>query len=160
MDTVDRAILRALLDDARVTFRELSERVGLSANAVAERVRKLQESGVIRSFKTEVDPAALGFTLRGIIEVKMESATTAAQFEIHTAAVRGVVRALVTTGRYDWLLEVVARDQGDLQRIIEDVRAGGLTRETESRIIATDRAFPLLALLELPTRKTAIRRLK
>lgn len=157
MDAVDRAILRALLDDARLTFRELSERVGLSANAVAERVRKLQESGVIRGFKTELNPAALGFTLHGIIDVKMESATTAARFEAHAAAVHGVVRALVTTGRYDWLLEVVAHDQRDLQRIIEDVRAGGLTRETESRIIATDRAFPLLASSESETRKTKVR---
>jgi DNA-binding Lrp family transcriptional regulator len=82
-------------------------------------------------------------TLRALIEVKMESGTTAQQFEARAAATPGVIRAFVTTGRYDWVLEVIARDQEDLQRIIEALRAGGLTRDTYSRIIATDRRFPL-----------------
>lgn len=74
----------------------------------------------------------------------MESSTTAAHFEARAASTPGVIRAFVTTGRYDWVLEVVARDQQDLQRIIEALRAGGLTRDTYSRIIATDRHFSLL----------------
>lgn len=90
-----------------------------------------------------MDPSALGLTLRALIEVKMESFTTAEDFELRAAATPGVLRALVTTGRYDWVLEVAARDQHDLQRIIEALRADGLTRDTYSRIIASDRSFPL-----------------
>jgi Lrp/AsnC family leucine-responsive transcriptional regulator len=126
-----------------VSYKDLADQVSLSANAVAERVRRLQERGIIKRFTAEVDPAALGLTLRALIEVKMESGTTAQQFEARAAATPGVIRAFVTTGRYDWVLEVIARDQEDLQRIIEALRAGGLTRDTYSRIIATDRRFPL-----------------
>jgi len=144
IDPVDRDILRALERDGRLSFKDLAEAVGLSANAVAERVRKLQVRRVIRRFRAEVDPVALGLMLRALIEVEMKYHTTAEQFEARAASTPGVVRALVTTGRYDWVLECVASDQRDLQRIIEALRAGGLTRDTYSRIVATDRHFPLL----------------
>jgi Lrp/AsnC family leucine-responsive transcriptional regulator len=143
IDPIDRDILRALEQDARLSFKALAERVGLSANAVAERVRKLQDQGVIAGFKAEVDPGAFGLALRALIEVKLEGSTTTARFEQLASRTAGVVRALVTTGKYDLLLEVIARDQADLQRIIEELRAGGLTRDTYSRVIASDRRFPL-----------------
>lgn len=143
IDSIDRDILGALQSDARISYKDLAERVGLSANAVAERVRKLQERRVIRGFHADIDPAAFDLSLRALIEVKMESTTTAEQFETRAAQTPGVVRAFVTTGRYDWLLECVARDQQDLRRIIEALRAGGLTRDTYSTIIATDKTFPL-----------------
>jgi len=103
----------------------------------------LQDQGVVRGFVTDVDPSVFGLTLRALVEVKMESTTTAEQFEMRAAATPGVIRALVTTGKYDWVLEVVAADQADLQRIIEALRAGGLTRDTYSRMIASDRRYPL-----------------
>jgi Lrp/AsnC family transcriptional regulator, leucine-responsive regulatory protein len=142
-DQIDRDILSLLERDARVSFKELAEKVGLSANAVAERVRKLHGQGAIQGFTAVVDPVAVGLPLRALIEVKMESSTTAAQFEARAAATPGVVRALVTTGKYDWVLEVVARDQADLQRVIEALRVGGLTRDTYSRVVASDRRFPI-----------------
>jgi Lrp/AsnC family transcriptional regulator, leucine-responsive regulatory protein len=143
IDPIDRDILSILEREARTSFKDLAERVGLSANAVAERVRKLHDQGVIAGFKAEVDPSAFGLTLRALIEVKLEASTTAARFEAQAARTPGVVRALVTTGKYDVLLEVIARDQADLQRIIEELRAGGLTRDTYSRVIASDLRFPL-----------------
>lgn len=124
-----------------MSYKELAQRVALSPNAVADRIRRLQEHRIIRRFTTEIDPTAFGLSLRALIEVKMESRTTAEQFEARAAATPGVIRAFVTTGRYDWILEVIARDQKDLQRISEALRAGGLLRDTYSRIIATDRRF-------------------
>src|SRR5665213_4243861 len=58
MDEIDRAILRTLRDDARISFRDLGETVGLSANAVADRVRRLVSAGTIRRFRAEIDPSA------------------------------------------------------------------------------------------------------
>jgi Lrp/AsnC family transcriptional regulator, leucine-responsive regulatory protein len=101
IDPIDRDILGALERDGRMPFKNLAEAVGLSANAVAERVRKLEERRVIRRFRADVDPVAFGLTLRALIEVKMESHTTAEQFEARVAATPGVMRALVTTGQYD-----------------------------------------------------------
>ncbi|MGD1067674.1 MAG: Lrp/AsnC family transcriptional regulator [Vulcanimicrobiaceae bacterium] len=144
MDEIDHDILRILERDGRLSYSDLAQRVGLSANAAAERVRKLQANGTIERFTATIDPGALGLPLRALIEVKMESETTAAQFEERAARTPGVLRAFVTTGRYDWVLEVAARDQHDLQRIIEALRAGALTRDTYSRIITVDRRFPIV----------------
>ena len=143
MDRIDREILRVLENNGRISMTDLGQAVGLSANAVAERVRKLIERRTVRRFTTDVDPAAFGFTLRALIEIKMEAATTASQIEARARETAGVVRAMVTTGRYDWVLEVVAVDLHDLQRIIEAIRAGALTRDTYTRVIATDHHFPI-----------------
>ncbi|PZR57847.1 MAG: AsnC family transcriptional regulator [Candidatus Meridianibacter frigidus] len=147
MDVLDGDILCVLEGDARISYAHLSDKVGLSANAVAERVRRLHEVGVIRRFTAEIDSRHLGVGLQALIEVKMESGVSNEQFEKITAATPGVIRALVTTGRYDWLLEVIAVDQHDLQRIIESLRSGGLTRDTYSRIVTTDRRFKLSSRL-------------
>jgi len=144
MDQIDRDILAILESNARISYKDLAEKVALSANSVSERVRKLQEQGVIRCFSTEIDPAVFDLKLQALIEVKMESATTAELFQTRAAATRGVVRALVTTGRYDWVLEVNARDHNDLQRIIEALRAGNLVRDTYTRVIVSDKRFPLI----------------
>ena len=143
IDAIDRDILGALERDARLSYKDISERVGLSANAVAERVRKLEESGAIRQFRAEIDPAALGLALRALIEVKLESTTTAAQLEARAASTPEIVRIMITTGRYDAVLEVSVRDQQDLQRIIEALRADGFARDTYSRIITTDQRFDI-----------------
>lgn len=143
IDQIDRSILRVLEGDARISFKDLAERVGLSANAIAERVRKLHDQGIIRGFGADVNPSAFGLAMQALIEVKLEASTGAGKFEAVAASTPGVVRVMVTTGNYDCLLEVIARDQADLQRIIEALRTSGLTRDTYSRVVASDRRFPL-----------------
>jgi Lrp/AsnC family transcriptional regulator, leucine-responsive regulatory protein len=143
VDRIDRDILNSLESDGRLSFKDLSERVGLSANAVAERVRRLVERGVISRFATEVDLKELGLPLRALVEVKLESTTTAQQLLALAGGISGVLRALVTTGRYDIVLEVAATDQEDLQRIIEALRVGGHVRDTYTRVIASERRFAL-----------------
>jgi Lrp/AsnC family transcriptional regulator, leucine-responsive regulatory protein len=142
-DVIDRDILSCLESDGRLSFKDLSERVGLSANAVAERVRRLLQRGVICRFATEVDLKQLGLPLRALVEVKLESTTTAQQLQALAGRIPGVLRALVTTGRYDVVLEVAATDQEDLQRIIEALRVGGQVRDTYTRVIAGERRFAL-----------------
>ena len=73
MDRIDHAIVRELTQNARVSFRDLGERVNLSANAVAERVRRLVASGVIRGFHAHVSPEALGFRMSAYVDVKTGS---------------------------------------------------------------------------------------
>ena len=69
MDRVDWRILAELQDDARLLFNELSRRVNLSAPAVADRVRQLQESGVITGYHAQVDPLRAGRPVRAIVRM-------------------------------------------------------------------------------------------
>lgn len=70
INDVDCRLLEALRHDARMSLKDLAEEVGLSSPSVAERIRRLQERGVIRGFSVEIDPAALGYTLQAIVRIR------------------------------------------------------------------------------------------
>ena len=71
LDSIGWHILRELQDNARVPFAELGRRVGLSTPAVAERVRHMEAAGIIRGYRTEVDPMACGFNVLAFIRVNV-----------------------------------------------------------------------------------------
>lgn len=70
LDRIDSEILAVLRDDARIPYQTLGERVHLSANAAAERVRRLLRAGVIRRFTVDVDQSRLGRDLEAVIDVR------------------------------------------------------------------------------------------
>lgn len=70
LDTADRQLLAALLEDSRMSLKELAQAVGLSSPSVAERLRRLQERGVIRAFTVDIDPQALGYPFQAIVRIK------------------------------------------------------------------------------------------
>jgi len=70
LDDIDRKILGELSSDGRVSIAELGRRVNLSSPAVAERVQRLERSGVITGYRAEIDPRALGYQLTAIVRIK------------------------------------------------------------------------------------------
>ena len=70
LDDMDQRILEVLLRDSRISFKELAQEVGLSSPSVAERLRRLEERGVIRAFTVEIDPQALGYQLQAIVRIR------------------------------------------------------------------------------------------
>jgi Lrp/AsnC family transcriptional regulator, leucine-responsive regulatory protein len=138
IDEVDRKILRALSDDGRLSFRDLSERVYLSPNATAERVRQLQAKGIIRHFHASLNPALLGLSLEAYIDVKLQMGTSAQNFETAVTKLPGVVSAAILTGSFDVRLRVACKDQADLVRLIETLRTRAGARETNSTLICRE----------------------
>jgi Lrp/AsnC family leucine-responsive transcriptional regulator len=70
LDDTDRGILRALAQDSRISLKELAQHVGLSSPGVSERLRRLEERGVIRGFTVEIDPQSLGYRLQAIVRIR------------------------------------------------------------------------------------------
>src|SRR2546426_2209974 len=70
IDATDRKIIGELTTDGRVSFAELGRRVSLSPPAVAERVQRLERTGVITGYRAEIDPRALGYQLTAIVRIK------------------------------------------------------------------------------------------
>jgi Lrp/AsnC family leucine-responsive transcriptional regulator len=70
LDATDRQIIGELASDGRIPFAELGRRVSLSSPAVTERVRRLEQAGVITGYRAEIDPRALGYSLIAIVRVK------------------------------------------------------------------------------------------
>ena len=147
IDDIDREILGALEADGRSTYMELGRKVALSPNAVADRVRRLTATGVIRSFGAVIASETLGLRLHAYIDVKLRSETAADNFERGLSSVPGIVECILTTGRFDYTLRVACRDQADLVRIVERLRTQTGAAETYSRIILRDRRFPLIPAL-------------
>lgn len=70
IDQADRKIIEALIRDARMSLKELAAAAGLSSPGVSERLRRLQEKGVIRGFTVDLDPKALGYSLQAIVRIR------------------------------------------------------------------------------------------
>src|SRR4029078_10186422 len=83
MDAIDRAIIRELLRDGRLANVELAERIALSPSACLRRVRALEEAGVIRGYRAEIDPAAVGraFAITVLVELAVKERATAEELE-------------------------------------------------------------------------------
>lgn len=135
MDKIDQKILSLLLRDGRISFSALGEAANLSANAAAERVRRMQASGVIRSITANVNSAKLGRALAAQIDVKLRQGVSAAAFE---KALQGVVQiqsATLMTGSFDYAVRVACRDQDDLVSVTEYLRNKAGAQATYSRVI-------------------------
>lgn len=70
LDDMDRRIIGILVDDARISLKKLAQRADLSSPSVSERLRRLEERGVIRSFTVDIDPHAIGYGLQAIVRIK------------------------------------------------------------------------------------------
>lgn len=70
LDDLDRRILALLQKDARIPVKALAEQVGLSAPGASERLRRLEDRGVIRGFTVDVEPRTLGFSMQAIVRIR------------------------------------------------------------------------------------------
>jgi Lrp/AsnC family leucine-responsive transcriptional regulator len=135
MDKLDREILGILQVDGRRSFTDIGAAVHLSANAVADRVRRMVKNGTIRSVRADVDPAALGKTIEAQIDVKLRPTTSADAFEKAIRHLPQVRTATLLTGSFDYALRVACTDRTDLAAVTETIREKAGAQETYSRII-------------------------
>ena len=113
MDALDRAIIRELEADARLTNVELAERVRLSPSPCLRRVRALERSGVIRGYHADVDPAAVGrgFEVTVHVELTLKDRSTVEAFEAGVAAFDEVIECRRMFGLPDYVILVAVADQ-------------------------------------------------
>ena len=135
MDAVDSGILRLLREDARISWRDLGAAVGLSANAAAERVRRLRHAGVITGFVALVDPAAGGRTLQALIGITLAPGTDSDTFAIEASRLEPVVEVLHLTGAPDYQLRVACRDTAELDALLRTLRVRHGAGDTETTIV-------------------------
>jgi DNA-binding Lrp family transcriptional regulator len=122
LDAIDRRILRHLQENARTTSAELAERAGISASPCWRRVKALEQRGVIRSYVTLLDPAALGLSISVFTSVSLEKQIEPA-LETFQRAVRKrpeVMECYLMTGDFDYLLRVVVPNLDAYERFLMD----------------------------------------
>ncbi|ATL68135.1 Lrp/AsnC family transcriptional regulator [Nocardia terpenica] len=138
MDDIDRDLLGALVRDGRMTYQELARAVRLSANAVAERIRRLRHSGLLRGYHAELDLGVLGRTLIALTDVRLRDDVSGRDFEQSLHAVPQVVSAAHTTGEYDYQLRIACTDPAELEHVVDILKHGHGARQLRSRVILSE----------------------
>ena len=135
MDAIDRQLVTLLLRDARATYQELGRAVRLSANTVADRVRRLRAAGIVRGYHAEVDLAVLGRGLVLLSDVRLREGMDRREFERGLSSVPNVVGAARMTGEYDYQLRVVCADAPEFEAVIDRLKRDHGVRELRSRLL-------------------------
>lgn len=118
MDALDSKALTFLMKSGRATWAELGALLGLSAPSAADRVRKLEEHGVIRGYAAIIDPAAVGHPLTAYVSVSLSSHRNRATFLRGIEKMAQVAECHHVAGDDDYLLKVRCRGTQDLDHLL------------------------------------------
>ncbi|MEU7474669.1 Lrp/AsnC ligand binding domain-containing protein [Lentzea sp. NPDC042327] len=135
MDTIDEAIIRCVVRNARATYAQIGKEAGLSPSAAKRRLDRLVDSGAIRGFTALVDPQALAWHTEAYVEVYCTGNPTPAELLRALDGIPEVVEACTVSGAADALLYLLARDIPHLEQAIQRVRATAPVDRTESTIV-------------------------
>jgi Lrp/AsnC family transcriptional regulator, leucine-responsive regulatory protein len=120
LSLLDSKLLKRLMEQGRATWAELASDLGLSAPAVAERVRKLEERGLIRGYAAIPDPARLGYGLTAFVAVTLERPKHREKFIRALTAMPEVAECHHIAGDFDYLLKVRCRGTADLDDLLSN----------------------------------------
>jgi Lrp/AsnC family transcriptional regulator, leucine-responsive regulatory protein len=126
LDALNRSLLTELAADARLSLAELGRRVGLSAPSVAERLQRLQDAGVVRGYRVDLDPRVLGYSLGVVLRIRPEAR------HLRTVAERAresseVVECHRITGDDCYVMILHVRDVEHLESVIDRFTPYGQT---------------------------------
>lgn len=148
VDPLDASLIALLTAEPRIGVLECSRRLGVARGTVQARLDRLVTRGVIRGFGPEVDPAALGYRVTAFATLEIAQGR-GLDVAAHLAEIPEVLEAHTITGPGDLLCRVVARDNADLQRVIDRMVEVEGIRRTSSVIALSTRIAPrVLPLVE------------
>ena len=148
MDSFDLKAAYKLMHDARASWAELGAYLGLSAPAAAERVRKLEQRGIIRGYAALVDAASVGLQLAALIAVTLERPEHRAAFLQLVEGSPEIQECHHTAGEEDYILKVYCRDTRHLEQLLSNGIKGvpGVVKTRTTVILSTVKETPVLPL--------------
>ena len=126
MDGIDWKILRELQTDARISYAELGRRVGLTTPAVIERVRKLEDAGIITSYRAEIDASKVGLPITAFIRMSITGVDYSRIIEVAESAPE-VLECHRGTGGDSFIMKVAVSSVEHLQNLIDRLTPYGIT---------------------------------
>lgn len=135
LDEIDRRILETLQDDAKVSLNRLGERVGLSAPSVMERVRKMEQAGIITGYHATLDARAVGLDVAAFIGVRVVNPTAIEAFEAWVEDVPQILECHHVTGSHTLLLKVKTRNTSALEQLIRRIRSLEGVASTDTMVV-------------------------
>jgi DNA-binding Lrp family transcriptional regulator len=153
IDALDGELIRLLAAEPRIGVLEASRRLGVARGTVQARLDRMRSAGVIRGFGPDVDPAAIGYPVSAFatLEIKQGQGPNVRK---HLAAVPEVLELHTTTGQSDMLCRLVARSNGDLQRVIDRVIGfEGIVRASTAIVMENPVPLRIIPLVEQAARE-------
>ncbi len=152
LDSFDRRILQSLIENGRATNVEIADKVGLSEAPCLRRVRRLEQTGVIRGYSTRLDPESIGIGFVAFVTLVLDymTAATAEEFAERMREIPEILSCYIVSGGYDALLHVVATDSAAYSDIVFDRlrRIPGVKDVRSSFVMRTIKESPGLPLLQ------------
>ena len=134
-DTLDRHILSLLQENCKLSLSKIGERVGLSAPSVVERIKKLEESGIIRGYTAVLDARKLGKDITAFIGVSISHPKMIGAFEKEIDRFEEVQECHHVTGGHTLLLKVKTDNTSGLEDLIRQIRSIDGVERTETTVV-------------------------
>lgn len=136
MDAMDESILSVLAREARISFSDLGRRIGLSTNAAAARVRRLEKEGVIVGYQAILasELPAAGPQLEAYIDVRLGADSDSGAFLTWIRTMPAVRDAVHVTGPYDYLVHAVVPSTKALDQFLRRLKQEGGAAQTQTRL--------------------------
>ena len=129
LDELDRKILREIQEDARTSYAELGRRIGLTTPAVIERMRKLEDAGIVTGYRAEIDPAKVGLEIIAFIRMSITGVDYSHIIEVAQASDE-VLECHRGTGEDSFIMKIAVRSVEHLQDVIDRFTPYGITTTT------------------------------
>ncbi len=148
IDAVGWGLLRRLQDNARLSFRQLGESIGLTAPAVAERMRRLEESGAIAGYHAGVDLGRVGLPILAFVHL-VSNVQQSIRFRGAVASLPAIIECHTVTGVESFILKVAVPSVPHLERLLWDLKDYGevrtslvLSTQVTRRVIDERNVYP------------------
>jgi Lrp/AsnC family leucine-responsive transcriptional regulator len=128
-DDIDKKLILYLQEDARTAYAELGRRVGLTTPAVIERVRKLEDAGIIAGYRAEIDPAKVGMPITAFVRMSITGVDYSHIIEVAQSSTE-VLECHRGTGGDSFIMKVAVASVEHLQELIDRLTPYGITTTT------------------------------
>jgi Lrp/AsnC family leucine-responsive transcriptional regulator len=137
VEDVDRSIVRLLSQDGRRSFTDLSRETGLSVSAVHQRVRRLEQRGVIRGYRIVADPVELGLPLTAFVSIKPIDPSAPDDAPLRLSHLGAIEACHSVAGEESYILKVRVNSPADLELLLQEIRAAANVSTRTSVVLST-----------------------
>jgi Lrp/AsnC family transcriptional regulator for asnA, asnC and gidA len=120
LDKLDLQIIDAMVADAEVSYAELGKKLFVSAGTIHVRIKKLEESGIVKGKKLNVDLKQLGYDITAFVGIYLEKSSLYDNVAKELTNIPQIVRLNYITGNYSMFIEIICKDIADLRYVLHD----------------------------------------
>ncbi len=141
LDKLDLQIITEMMEDAQVSYADLGKKLFVSGGTIHVRIKKLQEHGIVKGTKFNVDLKKLGYDVTAFVGIYLEKSSMYDNVAKELQKIPEIVRLNYTTGNYSMFIEVVCRDMNQLRFVLHDALQKIKGIERTETFISLDESF-------------------